>query len=931
MKSFLEKLAEELSAKHGGDLSGLCLVFPTRRAGLYFRKVYAATLEAPAWAPAIFSIEDFVRKFSSLQPADDLDLVFEIYGVYRKYFPEESFSKFYPWGVMLLKDFDETDAALADGHQLFSSVAELRDIEEQFDLSDEDKERIYDFWNIYFDRKQGAIRKSFMENWRHLEAIYSEFNSLLRKKKMAYEGLAVRTVAEGLASGAMKSAFSHHVFAGFYSLTKAEEKIISFFLGNGTGSIYFDADNYYTGDEKQEAGTFIRKNALVKSSSGWKEDLLATDDKQIEMIGVPLQVLQAKTAGQIIHQLPHDPGTANRTAVVLPDEQLLLPLLYALPDHIEDINVTMGYPLSASPLFNVIESIFDLQKSLRNDSFYFRQVVALLSHPYVQFLDPAGINKWLTQFRAGPKIRIPVVELKGTKSEAVNILFTGFQDVPQAKEYFNRFFLLLIDAIRKNKDGIQSIEKEYVYYFYTRFKKLAEILDKHPEEISVDTFRSLFREVIRSTRIPFTGEPLRGLQVMGFLETRVLDFENVIILSLNEDVLPPSAHHPSFIPYSLRRAFGLPTFEEHNAIAAYHFYRLLQRAKKIYLIYNSEVRNFSSGEKSRFLLQVENELAKKNPRIRLTERHVPVGVREAEVPEVIITKTPEVMENLLRYFGPLTEPVKFARKFSASALASYIACPLRFYFQYVAKLKETEEPDETIEGSLLGTVLHEAMHSLYKPFQVVTAKDFEKLYELSGKAVDEAIRKEFGALESLEGKNLLMRNVLNELVKRILEFDRKNILSIRYLEEEFVMPVELEPGKQVHLYGIIDRVDEVDGILRVIDYKTGAPDTRRPKDIESMFRSPELKEHFQTFFYAMLLKKRTKSSAIKAGLFRLRKLSEGISWINEGQVISNEQFAEFFSHTRNLLTEIFNPEIPFTQTEDETRCRYCPYKDICNR
>ncbi len=932
MITFLDGLADDLLKKHGGDISQLCLVFPTRRAGLYFKKTFAAKLNVPVWAPAVFSIEDFVERLSTYQIADQLDLIFELYSVYKKYFPVESFDRFYPWGVMLLQDFEEVDSSLANGQKLFSSISDLRSIDEQFEMAEEDMERIKNFWKLFFDKEPGAIRKSFLDNWKHLENIYAEVTTTLKEKKIVYEGLAVRAVVEGLRDGSVKSTFNHHVFAGFYALSKAEESMISFFLKNKTGSVYFDSDGYYSDDTRQEAGTFIRKSSLIKGEYAWKENMLQEDEKKIEIIGVPLQVLQTKTAGQIISQLPHDADAINKTAVVLPDEQLLLPVLYSLPEHIEDINVTMGYPLSASPLFNLIELLFELQKSFNGKSFYFKHVVSLLSHSYIQFADSGAINKWLTDFRLKPKIRISQTELiEEGNSDVFSILFAGFKTLPQAFEYFNRFFSLLIDSIRNNKNGIQSIEKEYVYYFYTRFKKLEEILKKHQEEISVETFRSLFKEVIHSTRIPFTGEPLKGLQVMGFLETRVLDFENIIILSLNEDVLPPTSHHPSFIPYNIRKSFGLPTFEDHNAIAAYHFYRLLQRAKNIFLVYNTEVKSFSGGEKSRFLLQIENELVKRNPNIKLIHKNVQIQVSDVKIRSVEIKKAEAVMKELQTYFEPLKQPMKYGRKFSASALISYIACPLRFYFQYIAKLREQEEQEEFIEGGLLGTILHEVMHSLYKSMQTITADDFKKMGELAERAVDEAIKQNFSTVDLLEGKNILMRNVLIELIRKILEFDSQSVLSIKYLEEEFAMPVELEKGKEVNLYGIIDRVDLSDGVLRVVDYKTGAPDKRTAKDIESLFTSPDFKEQFQTFFYAMLLKKRERAFPVKAGLFRLKEVTRGISYVNSGEAITNEQFTEFFNQTKKLLQEIFNPEIPFAQTEDETRCVYCAYKDICNR
>ena len=930
MNSFLDKLVDELLSKHSNDLSEVCIVFPTRRAGLYFKKRYSTRLTSPAWSPAVFSIGDFVNSLCPYQEGDSLDLVFELFNVYKNYFPTESFDKFYPWGVMLLKDFNEVDSALADGKKLFSSITDLKSIEEQFGLADEDMERIGNFWKTFFQNEPGPIKKVFQENWKKLEGIYTGFISSVQKKNMVYEGLAMRMVAEGLQKGSIISPHRQHVFAGFYSLTKAEEKVIRYFINKGNGEVYADADAYYTDDLRQEAGVFIRKNSLLTPTFKWKEDLLEKEEKKIEMIGVPLQVLQAKTAGQIVHGLMNNGEVMDRTAVVLPDEQLLMPVLYSLPGSVEDINVTMGYPLSASPLFNLTESLFELQKSFKQKSFYFKPVLSLLSHPYIHYSDPQGISRWLEDFRRNPTIRIPLNLLSGSNvPPLLNILFSGYSTLEEALEYFNRFFSFLVDACRQ--DVFQSIEKEYITYFYTRFKKLSEIIVKAESGISIDTFRTLFREVILSTRIPFTGEPLKGLQVMGFLETRVLDFENVIILSLNENALPPAGHHPSFVPYNIRRAFGLPTFEDNNAISAYHFYRLLQRAKNVFLVYNTEVKNFSGGEKSRFLLQIEHELVKRNPKIKLIHKIADLEVKEVNTSPVVIQKTPEVMKVLEGYYEPLTLPLKYAKKFSASGLISYISCPLQFYFKNIAKLREPEEQDEFIEGGLLGTILHEAMHSLYKPLKQLTEKDFDKIIQLADRAVDEAIKTRFGEVEALEGKNILMRNVLVELIKKIIEHDRKALRSIKYLEQEFTMPVQLSNGKTVHLYGVIDRVDNANGLLQIVDYKTGMPDSRKMQDVESLFSSPAYKEQFQAFFYSLLLDHTEPGAAIKAGLFRLKKLSEGISNINEDKVITREQFDEFFGLTQSNLEEIFNPSIPFRQTKDEERCTYCAYRDICNR
>jgi hypothetical protein len=543
------------------------------------------------------------------------------------------------------------------------------------------------------------------------------------------------------------------------------------------------------------------------------------------------------------------------------------------------------------------------------------------------------VNEWLNQYQDNKWLRISQAALVNSSSSALfKTLFRKINNINEMFDYLNEFFSLLLQALKQNREALHSIEKEYIYHFYTQFKRLEDVVKKQKTEISIQTFRSLFREVIFSARIPFAGEPLKGLQVMGFLETRVLDFENVIILSVNEDTLPPSSNHPSFIPFSIRKVFGLPTYEEQNAIAAYHFYRLMQRAKNIYLVYNTEVKSIQAGERSRFLLQIENELCRRNEKVKLVKRIAAVPMSEEKVQPLEIKKTGEVLKEMNAFFLKSSQPVKYSRKFSASALTTYITCPLRFYFQYIVKLREIEEADESIEGSLLGTILHEAMQALYSPYKTITASDFDKIKGVIPAHVDDAIAKHFSNVDQLEGKNILMRNVLIELIEHIVAHDKRSApLTIKSLEQEIAFSILLANGKPVTLYGIIDRVDSSDGGVRIVDYKTGKTEDKKASGIPALFESPDYKEQFQTFFYSYLLHSNTKQPGIRAGLFRLKKVTEGIKYINEGEVISAEQFSEFEFHLKALLAEVFNPEVSFYQTKDEKQCVYCAFKDICNR
>jgi hypothetical protein len=937
MVTFLEKLTDDLLLRTIGDLSEVCLVFPTRRAGLHFKKTLSKRLDKPAWSPVVFSIEDFIASISNVQVPDRLTLIFEQYKVYTKYFPSESFEEFYPWGLMLLKDFDDADSSMADTRQLFAYISEAKMIDEQFDLDEEEKQRLNEFWKMFFGKEHGQIRKTFLENWIHLGTIYNEFKKNLLENRQAYSGLATRIVAERLAAGELIEEYKSIVFAGFYALSKAEEAVINHFVKNGTANLYWDVDSYYADDERQEGGAFIRKNKLIKENYSWKENLLSTDEKKIKMIGAPMQAIQSKIAGEILlSDIISKKVNIETTAVVLPDEQLLFPTLYALPQEIEDINVTMGYPLRSSPLYDLIESLFDLQNSIRTGktlTYYYKNVSAVLTHPYVRFMDTASVSEWLQAYADNKWIRISSEALVNSNSSHVfNVLFKKINSLEELFDYFNEVFGLLLQSLKQNKDALHSIEKEYIYHFYTQFKRLEEIVRKQSIDISIPAFRNLLREVIKSARIPFAGEPLKGLQLMGFLETRVLDFENLIILSMNEDVMPATSHHPSFIPFSIRKVFGLPTYEEQNAIAAYHFYRLLQRAKNIYLIYNTEVKSIQAGEKSRFLLQIENELCKINEKINLKKEITALPLKEDSANELSVLKSDKVLVEMESFFRKTTQQLKYSRKFSASALTTYISCSLKFYFQYIAKLKEIEDTEETIEGSLLGTILHEAMHKLYAPYKTIQASDFDKIKKDITANVDAAIKEHFSNAELLEGKNLLMRNVLIELVEHIVANDKRSApLTIKSLEHEIAVSIPVASGRPVTLYGIIDRVDSVNGITRIVDYKTGKTEDRKSEGVQSLFSSPDYKEDFQTFFYSYLLHSQKSEHAIKAGLFRLKKVSEGIKYINKGEVITSEQFDEFESHLKNLLAEIFNPDVAFTQTEDEKRCLYCSFKDFCNR
>ncbi|MCX6291839.1 MAG: PD-(D/E)XK nuclease family protein [Bacteroidetes bacterium] len=941
MESFLNQLAEEVLLHHKEDVSGLCIVFPTRRAGLFFKKHLSSKIDSPQWSPIIFSIQDFIRSYSTFIIPDQLALMFELFDVYKKYFPAESFEKYYPWGEMLLKDFDEVDRNLTEAKQLFAYIKDEKEIDSNFELAEEDLERIRSFWKTFFNKEPGKLRNEFLANWQHLGAIYQDFRKRLEEKKWAYEGLAYRHVAEHPDELKLQPGIRKIIFAGFYALSKSEENIIQHFIGSGCAEIFWDADAYYFDDFKQEAGTFLRNNPLLKPGFKWKQKNFESIEKNIRVIGVPLQVGQAKLAGNLLSELSgHENFSPEQTAVVLPDENLLFPVLYSLPENIDAFNVTMGYPLAATPLFTLFESLILLQKNVRRKKdgsvgFYYKHVMNILHHTSIQQAEGEYIRRWMKMMQDEQVwIQIPLEKLNLPDAPALfRDVFREIKNPDDMFIYFRTLLLHVVESIREKEFRMHEIESEYVYHCYVQLKRLEDVVKQNATELSLDTFWNLYKEIIYSSRIPFSGEPLKGLQVMGFLETRLLDFENLFILSVNEDTLPSSSSNASFIPYNIRKAFNLQTFEEQHAVSSYHFYRLLQRAKNIFLLYNTETKSITAGEKSRYILQLEHELKKKYPgTIHLQHETAVTGFVKTTTLPIVIEKTKDVMSELGRYNLQDGRPLDYSPRISASALISYITCPLKFYFRYVARIKEQEEVEEHIEAAVFGKIFHRAMQLLYGEQTNLSDSVFQQLEKKIPAVVDQSISEQFKNGHEPEGKNILMRNIIVELVQKILKSDRVEApLLIRFLEKDFFQPIQVSNDRSVLLYGIIDRVDEARGITRIIDYKTGRLEPGKPSSMEEIFIEPKFKEHFQTYFYAYLYWKQSQVTNLKAGLIAVKNLSDGIRFINDDSIITAGQFRQFEKQLVDLVSGLFDTGKPFSQTDDENHCTYCPYSEICHR
>lgn len=924
---FLEKVAGKFLEKYGNEIYKIVFVFPTRRARLYFLRYLQ--LQKPAntsiWAPPAFSINDFIAQLSGLTISDHLDLIFRLYTVYKKHtrnYPKE-FEDFYPWGKMIISDFDEIDKYLIDSKELFRTLKEFKAIE---DITGAEKSDIYNRYTGF---------------WEDMGVLYREFNRLLRAENKAYEGKVYREVAEKVKKGEPLEGLIGEkvVFCGFNALTKAEETIISYFLETKNAETYWDMDRYFVEDKNQEAGQFFRKNreTLGLLQPNWLDEQLS-EPKDITIIGVQSKVSQAKVLGIKLQQLRDYLTDPANTAVVLPDETLVFPVLNSLPGEVKEVNVTIGYPLRQTPVFSLFDSV--LQMQLRaidtKQGYYYKDIQNLLNHPYLKLLDPNGITDFITVIKEENRVYIKAEDISFTV-EVLKNLFKVSRDSVQLMD----FFLELLDTIRRfyeeNEPDLFSVDYEYMYHFYTLISRLKDSLKSTGLVLEPQTFRQLLTDIVQGTRIPFTGEPLVGLQIMGVLETQTLDFNHLFVLSVNEGFLPPGKTHQSFIPFDVRVIVGLPTYKERDAIAAYHFYRLLKSSKNITLVYITGARGIEKSEKSRFIDQILIEYAEKNPKANIKHQVIDFSFDTQKIKEISIRKSEKMMVKLID------------KSYSASSLLTYLTCSLEFYFTYILKLKEEEEVYESPDYRLIGEIIHKTLQELYRPYE---GKDrvagFQEIENIKDK-IEEKLLKTFkeklktGDIQT--GRNRIAYEVMKKLLENFFEKEKQNSGFKILMLEKKIKGVDFRfslNGKEhrVKLEGTIDRLDVKDGIYRVIDYKTGKIGSLNLKSSEEFSdrlsgqEAINRREAFQLFFYLYLLKKTQKYQGdYRLGIYPFKKLYDDLKFvkIDKSDIIGEELVVQYEGILTGIFQELFNLEVPFSQTEEEKNCLYCPYQSICSR
>ena len=952
METFLKAVASDLYNRIQGNLARTAVVFPNKRASLFFNENLAKAAGKPIWSPSYITISELFRSLSTLQVADPIKLVCMLYQVYKEVTQSnEPLDDFYFWGELLISDFDDADKNMADTQSLFSNLQELKNLMNDLSFMDkEQEEAIQQFFHNFSIERRTALKERFISLWDVLGDIYTGFKNRLEQQGIAYEGMLYRRVMENFDVSALP--YDTYVFVGFNVLNKVERELFTRLRDAGKALFYWDYDEFYTQKEHHEAGVFINRN-LKDFPSPLPASLFCNLDKpkQIHYISSSTENAQARYLPQWIRANLTE--QEKETAVVLCNETLLQPVLHSLPEEVKHVNITMGFPLSQTPVYSLLVALLDLQTEGFNDKngrFLFTQVMAVLKHPYVRRLTSEAevLEKSLTKdnrFYPLPG------ELK--KDEFLSHLFTPISGNLALTDYLLNALLQVTTLYRneteeEKNEAFNQLYRESIFKAYTTIGRFRTLIEEGELNVQVYTFRRLIIKVLSSTNIPFHGEPAIGMQVMGVLETRNLDFRHLILLSTNEGKLPKSGGDASFIPYNLRKAFGMTTIDHKIAVYAYYFYRLLQRAEKVTLMYNNSSDGMNRGEWSRFMLQFLIEWNHPILQQTLQAKQSPQGSAEITIP-----KTDKVMRKLIRRFNLEANPNALL---SPAALNCYMDCSLRFYFRYVAHLKSPDEVSAEIDSATFGSIFHHAAEHIYKDLtshgKVINKEAVETILKhptCIENYVDKAFKELFFHIPAEEkpeynGTQLINSEVIVRYLRQLLRHDAAYApFTMVDMEKEVYEPVLVHSPAgdfTTRIGGFIDRLDSKDNTLRIVDYKTGGR-ADAPCSIDSLFvRDKDRSNYiFQTFLYAAIMSRLQPQKVSPALLYIHRAAADDYSPIIR---IKEEKVAEdvtdfgiyeekFRAKLQELLEEIFHPDIAFTQTDIEEKCMYCDFKAMCKK
>ncbi len=914
MQSFLQEIVKQISNEQV-SLENTVFVLPSKRAGTFLRNSIAKFTSKTIFSPDIFSIEGFVENISGLTYASNTEQLFQLYYSYLKQNKEDqdNFIDFTKWGQTLLQDIIEIDRYLINTGKLFSNLSAIQEI---------------NHW--YVEAEKTKMVEDYIEFWNNLEKLYENFNQRLLEQGIGHQGLVYRIARENLENYLEVNKVKNYIFIGFNALNTAESEIIQRMLKTPNSTIYWDADTYFLDDPVHDAGFFIRNHKKNwpflqhTQLKGIGSNFLAKKD--IQVIGVPRNISQVKYVGSLLKTIQKEqPESLKNTAVVLSDEKLLNPLLNSIPEEIEKVNITMGYPLNKTSFDNLFMQFFELHINRQPNGWYYKNVLSFLSNSYINLIldnDQGNIGDDISE--AIKKNNFSFLDVNNitalNKEKNANLALLFFNRTPSPREFVER--CLEIISILKGKlvASKNALALEELYRFFTVFNQVLELIGKHDFIIDLKSLQTLFKELLSLETLDFKGDPLEGLQIMGMLESRNLDFETVIITSVNEGIIPSGKSNNSFIPFDLKRNFGLPTFKEKDAVYTYHFYRLLQRAKNIYLVYNTEPDVLEGGERSRLITQL---LTDGNIKENITESIAIPEINTSSKKEQIIAKDDSLML-LIRN--------KAENGFSPSSLSNYIRNPIDFYKQNLLGINDLLEVEETVAANTFGTIIHDTLEDLYAPF-VGHILNEESLKNAKTK-INGLVKRHFAKSYTenvLYGKNLIAFNVIIRYVGNFIDLEilesKKHQIKIIGLEEKLQMQLDIpELDFPITLKGKLDRIDEKDGVLRIIDYKSGKVLTNQVEivDWSEITEDANYGKAFQLLCYALMFNQKNSTIEIEAGIISFKNLNAGMLSFamkeqrnsrTKNKIITQETLSQFTMELKKLIQEICNPNFPFVEKE----------------
>ena len=982
MNSFLSIVAGDLLKKYGSNLSNITIVFPNKRASLFLNEeLIRQSGGNPVWSPRYLTISELFRSVSPLIIADQIKLVCELYKHYAAITQTtESLDEFYGWGEMMLADFDDLDKNMGDAHLIFENTADLHEYDSIPFLTDMQKEALKNFFSNFSDDNESHLKKNFQQLWNNMECIYTSFRKGLRNQDIAYEGMLYRDVIDNdLISGLDGTTFA---FVGFNLLQKVEQKLFEKLARDGKAVFYWDYDKYYMNPDN-EAGKYIREmmrcfpNEITEDEH--PEAFNNMGQKDVTYISASSEDIQARYVSQWLTQERIDAG--KRTAIVLCDEKLLPTVIHSLPDAVKNINITTGYPLSQTLIATFVKQVFTLKlsgNSKRKSSLRLHFVNNVLRHPYMKYLSP--LVEEVMAYINDNHIYYPTLD-DIAKDENLRMLFTPLT-AEQQKDNTSRniaIISIMLSAIKTiamqsenlraesdDADEEKEVEEtstemqlmqESLYRMHQILTRILSMIESGELDVDVMTMQGLLNQIIRSTTVPFHGEPIIGVQIMGVLETRNLDFDNILILSANEGNIPKGVNDASFIPHTIRRSYGLTTVENKVAIYAYYFHRMIQRAGDVTFTYNDTSSDIRTCEMSRFMMQLLAESKMKISKANMTSKLSVIGSERKEV-----TKNISVIERMEK-----------KGSISPSALNNYLSCQLLFFYKNVCGIKDNDESDiEEMDNRTFGLVFHKAAQLLYTPFigKTVNAADIDAIFKNTNyieRIIDQAFMEELFKIDTkkqpdrkmpaLDGSQLINRNIITRLIKDLLRYDRRQCpFNIIALECEVRDKIRVQTNKgelKLLVKGYIDRLDQVrdangNSCIRVVDYKTGGGEPKA-NSVESIFSSDpsDRRNHndyyLQTLLYCSILaapeypgkgNPQIGNVPVVPALLYPHKSSRDD--YNPVLKLGSEAIADYRDHDEeyknrlhNILSEIFDYTKPFTPTEDTKKCERCYFSAIC--